>query len=73
MTQDADERDIWVDVVSHEPVDPEHAKYQSFFNGHLYHFNDLVNKQTFDQDPMLWVSTPHASETSASVAPTESE
>jgi hypothetical protein len=35
----------------------------------MYHFEDLTNKQTFDQDPQLWVSTPHASETSASVDP----
>jgi YHS domain-containing protein len=61
--------DVWVDAVSHLPVDPDKAKHRSFYAGKMYHFEDLTNKQTFDQDPQLWVSTPHASETSASVDP----
>ena len=64
-----EDREVWVDAVSHEPVDPKQAKHQSFYAGHMYHFNSLVNKQTFDEDPQLWVSTAHASQTPAHVSP----
>jgi YHS domain-containing protein len=62
------ERDVWTDPVSHQPVDQATAKHQSFYAGHMYHFGTLVNKQTFDQDPELWIPTPHASVTSASLS-----
>ncbi len=65
----ANGRDIFTDPVSHESVDPADALHRSFYEGHMYHFASLVNKQTFDQDPQLWVSTPHASVTSASLSP----
>ncbi len=63
------EHDVWVDPVSHQTVDRESSQYQSFYAGRHYHFADLTSKQTFDEDPQLWVSTPHASETSASLSP----
>ncbi len=66
--KDAD-HDVWVDPVSHQAVDRESSQYQSFYDGRHYHFADLTSKQTFDEDPQLWVSTPHASETSASLSP----
>lgn len=66
---DTDEKDIWVDVVSHESVDPRQSKHRSFYAGHMYHFGSLVNKQTFDEDPQLWVRTAHASQTSAHLSP----
>lgn len=59
--------DVWVDAVSHEPVDPKTAKHRSFYNGKMYHFADMVNKKTFDDDPQLWIPTPHATETSANL------
>ena len=64
-----EERDVWVDPVGHQPVDPAAVQHQSFYAGHLYHFASLTNKQTFDQDPQLWVSTAHASTTSAHLSP----
>ncbi len=67
------DHDVWVDPVSHEAVDPAKSKDRSFFNGKMYHFNDGVNKRTFDEDPELWISTPHASETSASLTPVADE
>ena len=69
MTDHADDRDVWVDPVSHQPVDPAHSKHRSFYAGHMYHFVDRVNKETFDQDPQLWIPTAHASETSAALSP----
>ena len=60
--------DVWIDAVTHVTVDPK-SRYQSFYAGKHYHFMDAVNKRTFDDDPQLWVSTPHASETSASLSP----
>jgi YHS domain-containing protein len=64
------EHDVWVDPVSHREVDPSISQHESFYAGRHYHFADLTSKQTFDEDPQLWVSTPHASETSASLSPT---
>ncbi len=62
-------RDVWVDPVSHEAVDPARAAGQSFYAGHMYHFASRANKDTFDSDPQVWISTPHVSETSADIAP----
>ena len=67
MTDAIADKDVWTDPVSHEPVDWEQSKHRSFYNGHMYHFATLVNKQTFDQDPQLWISTPHAAQNSASL------
>lgn len=63
-----EERDVWVDPVSHQPVDRVTSHNRSFYAGHMYHFASLVNKQTFDQDPQLWVPTAHASVTSAAIS-----
>ncbi len=64
----AEQRDVWVDAVSHAPVEPGRADHRSFYAGHMYHFETLVNKQTFDEDPQLWIPTAHASVTSASLS-----
>jgi len=69
MADNDDQHDVWTDPVSHMPVDPAKSRNQSFYAGKMYHFEDGVNKQTFDEDPQLWVSTPHASETSAHLSP----
>jgi len=63
----ADGRTVMIDPVSHEPVEPGMAAGRSFFNGHTYHFRTLVNKRTFDDDPELWISTPHSSMNSAAI------
>ena len=73
MSTNANDHDIWVDAVSHQAVDPAQSRDRSFFNGKMYHFVDGVNKDMFDQDPQLWVSTAHASETSASLMSAEGE
>lgn len=64
-----DARDIYVDPVSHEAVDPAPDAGRSFYAGHMYHFASRANKDTFDDDPELWVSTAHVSQTSAHVSP----
>lgn len=64
------EHDVWVDPVSHQTVDSRNSPHQSFYDGRHYHFADLTSKQTFDEDPQLWVSTSHASETSAHITTT---
>lgn len=66
--EDAD-HDVWEDLISHERVDPQASSHQSFYAGRHYHFVSLTNKRVFDEDPQLWVSMPHASETSASLSP----
>ena len=63
------EHDVWVDPVTHQQVDPRTSPHQSFYAGKHYHFADLTSKLIFDADPQLWVSTPHASDTSASLSP----
>lgn len=63
----ADRRNVWTDPVSHELVEPGYDAGRSFYNGHTYHFQSRVNKQTFDDDPQLWISTPHASMNSAAI------
>ena len=63
--------DVWTDAVSHVTVDPDKSHDRSFYNGKMYHFANAVNKRTFDEDPQLWVSTAHASETSANLPPAE--
>lgn len=62
-----EERDVWVDPISHEAVDPQRSKHRSFHAGHMYHFASLTNKQQFDEDPELWVPAPHAVQTSAHI------
>ena len=69
VLQDEDPHDVWVDAVSHQPVDPATSRNQSFYAGKTYHFEDGTNKRQFDEDPQLWVSTAHASETSAHLSP----
>lgn len=70
MADNDAEHDVWVDAVSHVGVDPAKSKHRSFYNGKMYHFVDLTNKRTFDEDPQLWVSTAHVSEISSSLPPT---
>lgn len=70
MADNNAEHDVWTDPVSHFAVDPEKSKYRSFYNGKTYHFSDAVSKHTFDENPELWVSTPHASEISSHLSPT---
>lgn len=65
MNSQDSEHDVWIDAVSHEAVPQSNHRFQSFYDGKHYHFTDAVNKQTFDEDPQLWVSTAHASQTSA--------
>jgi YHS domain-containing protein len=67
MATATDRRNVFVDPVSHEPVEPGQVAGRSFYNGHTYHFKTLVNKRTFDEDPQLWVSTPHASQNSSNI------
>lgn len=69
LAQGEDSHDVWVDAVSHRPVDPATSRNKSFYAGKMYHFEDRTNKQQFDEDPQLWVSTAHASETSAHLSP----
>ena len=70
MSYNEADHDVWIDPVSHQKVDSRTSQHQSFYNGRHYHFADLVSKQAFDEDPQLWVSTPHVSDTSASLSPT---
>jgi len=72
MADNGPEHDVWTDPVSHLEVDPDRGgpRYSSFYDGKTYHFSDVTSKQTFDEDPQLWVSTAHASETSAHLSPT---
>lgn len=69
MTYDDAAHDVREDPVSHEKVDTRTSPHQSFYAGRHYHFENIANKQVFDEDPQLWVSTPHVSETSASLPP----
>lgn len=69
MSYEEPGHDVRVDPVSHQTVDPRTSPHQSFYAGRHYHFADMTNKQIFDADPQLWVSTPHVSETSASLSP----
>ena len=69
MSDENRDIDVLVDPVSHQSVDPRTSPHQSFYAGRHYHFADLTNKQIFDEDPQLWVSTAHVSETSASLSP----
>jgi len=70
MADNGPEHDVWTDPVSHLEVDPDKSKHSSFYGGKTYHFSDVTSKQTFDEDPQLWVSTAHASETSAHLSAT---
>jgi len=67
MTYDPTDADGELDPVSHRPVNPDRAAAKSFYHGRTYYFESRVNKDTFDDDPQLWISTPHASMTSASL------
>lgn len=71
MADNGPEHDVWTDPVSHLEVDPDRSRHSSFYNGVTYHFSDATSKQVFDEDPQLWVSTAHASETSANLPPVE--
>jgi YHS domain-containing protein len=73
MTFSIDERDVFVDPVSHQSVDPDSFAGRSYYNGHMYYFTSRVNKDTFDDDPELWVPTPHCSLTSANLTPVADE
>ena len=57
------------DPVSHRAIDPRRAHGKSFYRHTMYYFESRVNKTTFDEDPELWIPTPHASLTSSSIAP----
>ncbi len=70
MAYNEAEHDVWTDAVTHRAVDPDADHHRSFYNGKTYHFESATSKGTFDDDPELWVSTPHASETSAHITPT---
>ena len=67
MTNMKDGRRVELDPVSHLEVDPDRAVAKSFYRGHMYYFTSRVNKETFDDDPQLWIPTPHASMTSAAL------
>ncbi len=69
MADSEEQHDVWIDPVSHQPVDPAKSRDRSFYAGKMYHFEDNVNKRTFDDDPQLWVSTAHASDISSSLSP----
>jgi YHS domain-containing protein len=69
MADENTDRDVWEDAVSHERVDPRTSSHQSFYAGRHFHFVSVTNKRIFDEDPQLWVSTPHASDQSASLSP----
>jgi YHS domain-containing protein len=73
MTTISGERDILIDPVSHEEVDVKHSGGSSFYCGHRYFFIDWVNKRTFDENPQLWIPTPHGSLTSAALSHVEDE
>ncbi len=70
MAYNEAEHDVWTDAVTHRAVDPDADNHRSFYSGKTYHFESATSKGTFDADPQLWVSTPHASETSAHITPT---
>ena len=67
MANATDNRNVYVDPVSHEPVDPNNFAGRVHFNGHTYHFATIENKMVFADDPQLWVSTPHASMNSSNI------
>lgn len=69
MSDYADARDVLTDPVSHESVGPDDAVGKTFYAGHMYYFTSRANKETFDDDPELWASTAHVSQTSAHVSP----
>jgi len=67
MAHAGDTRNVYVVPVSHEQVDPNHFAGRVHFNGRTYHFATVENKQIFNDDPMLWISTPHASMNSSNI------
>ncbi len=67
MAHAVDTRNVYVDPVSHEQVDPNNYAARYHFNGRTYHFATVENKQIFNDDPMLWISTPHASVNSSNI------
>ncbi|MCW3058426.1 MAG: hypothetical protein JWQ02_247 [Capsulimonas sp.] len=73
MSSYLDERDVFVDPVSHIAVDPNNNVGHVFYNGHMYYFSNLTNLQTFKEDPQLWISTAHASMSSSSITPVADE
>ena len=73
MTSIGGEREIFIDPVSHEKLNRETSVGRSVYNGLAYHFTSRVNKDIFDEDPQLWISTPHASLTSVDLTPVDDE
>lgn len=65
--------DLERDPVSHDRVDSESARWHSSYNGKLYHFTTRESKKIFEEDPQLWISTPHASVNSAALEPVNDE
>ena len=47
-----------IDPVCGMSVDPEHAEYRSFQKGKTYYFCSAGCKETFDKDPIKYVSGP---------------
>ncbi len=73
MSNPTDERLVYNDPVSHEAVNVDGANYKSFYNQKTYFFVNLTNKQIFDEDPSLWISTPHGAQTSSALTPVADE
>ena len=67
MAQAVDSHNVYVDPVTHEAVDPAHYAARYHYNGRNYHFASVESKKMFESDPMLWVSTPHASMNSSNI------
>ena len=69
MDNTTNDRDVWTDAVSHQPVDPQGPRLVSLHMGKWFHFESADTKAQFDEDPELWASTPHASVESAHLSP----
>ena len=54
------------DPICHQTVDPQRA-CKSLYRGHTFYFHSKQCKQTFDQNPQLWVSVSHAEMSSANL------
>ena len=65
--------DNFTDPVSHVTARREDAAAKSFYNGTEYLFADRVNKAVFDENPGVWVSSVHASVTSADYLPLDND
>ena len=69
MENNAQDRDVWTDAVTHNPIDPQGPRLESYYNGKWFHFESADSKAQFDEDPELWASTPHASVQSSHLSP----